>query len=100
MFILSPKNKIPKNTLVIGSKVPSTDAVVAPQYFTPYCKNTFPKIVDKNAINIDRNQAVVLIEKVNLLIAIPKAKNPTTLNKLIYKLHLNGSIYLNLLLSK
>ena len=58
IVIDSLRKNIPKITLVIGSNVHKIEAVVAPQYLTPSCKNAFPKIEVKNEIKIVSPQAI------------------------------------------
>lgn len=98
--IFSFKKITPKKTLVIGSKVHKIEAVVAPQYFTPNCKNALPKIDVKNEIKIVRIHAKYVRFKLSFPVNFPKIKSPTILNKLIYKVHLKGSICLKELLSR
>ena len=76
------------------------EAVVAPQYLTPSCKKAFPKIEVKNEIKIVSPQAIGVSAKVSCPLNFPRAKRPTILNKLMYKVHLKGSICLKPLLSK
>ena len=84
IVIDSLRKNIPKTTLVIGSKVQSIEAVVAPQYLTPSCKKAFPKIEVKNEIKIVSPQAIGVSPKVSCPVTFPSTKIPTILNKLMY----------------